>query len=66
MNFQLKEEVKDNTFSSCPNFVFALYTLISPNLKIIFKKITNPGETLRDTPCPKITKSLPANSKMGS
>ena len=25
-------------FSSCPNFVCALYTLISPNLQIILKK----------------------------
>ena len=26
-------------FSSCPNFDIALYTLISPNLQIIFKNL---------------------------
>ena len=35
---QLKKKVKNKFFSSCPSFVFALYTLTSPNLQIILKK----------------------------
>ena len=43
----LKEKTKKNSigkkvqnqfFSSCPNFVFAFYTLVSPNLQIFLKK----------------------------
>ena len=36
--FQLEKKVKNNFFSSCLNFDFALYILISPNLQIILKK----------------------------
>ena len=35
---QLKKIVKNFKNSSCPGFVFVLYTLISPNLQIILKK----------------------------
>ena len=36
-NFELEKKSKF-FFSSCPNFVFTPYTLISPNLHIILKK----------------------------
>ena len=37
-NFELENKVKNKYFSNCLSFVFAPYTLISPNLHIILKK----------------------------
>ena len=34
-------------FSSCPSFVFVLYTLVSPNLQIILKFFTDRGKFQR-------------------
>ena len=39
------KKVKNNFFPSCPRFVFALYTLISPNLQMILKKFTYLGRS---------------------
>ena len=36
--FKLEKKVKNNFFSSYPSFIFAPYTLISPNIHIILKK----------------------------
>ena len=36
--FQLEKKVKNEKNSSCLNFDFVLYILISPNLQIILKK----------------------------
>ena len=36
---ELEKKVKNKFFSNCPSFIFAPYTLISPNLHIILKKI---------------------------
>ena len=34
----IEKKVKNKRITSCHSFVFALYTLISPNLQIILKK----------------------------
>ena len=50
-------------FSSYLNFVFALYTLISPNVQIILeKKFTYPSRSQRIEPILKISKKLVVNS----
>ena len=33
-----KQSKKSSSFSNCPSIVFALYTLISPNLQTVLKK----------------------------
>ena len=38
-NFELEKKVKNKFFSSCPSFIFASYTFISPNLRMIFFKL---------------------------
>ena len=44
--FELKKKIKNKFFSSYPSFVFALYTLISPNLHVILRKnITYPSRS---------------------
>ena len=64
--FQVENKVKNKVFSSCPNFVFALYTLISPNLQIILKKKnTYLGRSQGGTPILKIAKNMALNPVNG-
>ena len=53
-NFDWKKKSFNFIFSSCPSFAFALYTLISPNLQIILKKITYPDRSKGSGPLLKI------------
>ena len=50
INFELEKKVKNKFFSSYPSFVFALYTLISPNLHIILKKDLHTHVNLKEKP----------------
>ena len=57
------KKVKNIYFSSCPNFVFARYSLISSNLHIILKKITYMSRCQRGTSVFKIEKKFGYKSK---
>ena len=48
--FELGKKVKNLKNSSCTSFIFTPYTLISPNLHMILKKITYLGRSQRGTP----------------
>ena len=52
--FQLKQKVKNKFFSCNPKFIFALFTLISPNLQVILKKFTYLDRPQRIEPILKI------------
>ena len=61
--FELEKKVKTKTFSSCPNFIFGLYNLISPNLQIILKKKLHTWVDLKEAPYPENSKIFGHKSK---
>ena len=59
-----KKKSKKN--SSCPSFIFALYTFISPSLQIILKKFTYLGRSQRVEPILRILKKLGVKPRNGT
>ena len=47
---ELEKKFKNKIFSTCPSFVFAPYTLISPNLHIILKSKLHIQVDLEEVP----------------
>ena len=47
---QLEKKVKNNFFSSCSSYFFALFILISPDLQLILKKKLHTWVDLNDAP----------------
>ena len=61
-----KKKVKNLKNFSYSSFVFAFYTLISPNLQIIFFKLRTRGRFQKSAPILKISKKLDVNSRNGT
>ena len=63
----IEKKLKNQFFSSCPSFIFALYTLISLSVQIILKKnFTYPDRSQKVESILRISKKLDVNSRNGT